>query len=303
MSRIDDLSVQPIDQRLALLGKRQRHLMVWFFLSSIFLVATVAALFLQKEFVYRFFDLSTQVQALDLPYHLRDLVPFESTSDYFFNLLSWFGWLFLKIFTAFTGAFLLVRWIKKIRFFQPRFQSWTQRIIAWLIAFILLWSGLSYVQYNLNDEKAEAYQHWIEYQTNIEESDIAQDVQHAEISRTEKAYVLAQVALLQQPIDRKTADFYVDQLIDAEKNDPTQFNKYGFMHEQLWVMQQQLYGKSITSATQDLDIKAQKAEKISQILRIISLILIIIFISFSSILYLLAQHLKQRRERIVQKLE
>ena len=32
--------------------------MIWFFLSSIFLVATVAALFLQKEFVYRFFDLS-----------------------------------------------------------------------------------------------------------------------------------------------------------------------------------------------------------------------------------------------------
>lgn len=88
-----------------------------------------------------------------------------------------------------------------------------------------------------------------------------------------------------------------------KKKDPTQFKKYGFKHEQLWVMQQQLYGKSITSATQDLDIQAQKAEKISQILRIISLILIIIFISFSSILYLLAQHLKQRRERIVQKLE
>ena len=80
-------------------------------------------------------------------------------------------------------------------------------------------------------------------------------------------------------------------------------NKYGFKHEQLWVMQQQLYGKSITSATHDLDIQAQKAEKISQILRIISLILIIILLIFSVILYLLAHHLKQRRERIVQKLE
>ena len=87
MSPIDDLSVQPIDQRLDILKKRQRHLMIWFFLTSTFGVVIIASLFLQKEFIYRFFDLSVHVQALDLPYHVQELVPFKQPVDYFFNLL------------------------------------------------------------------------------------------------------------------------------------------------------------------------------------------------------------------------
>lgn len=303
MSPINDFSVQPIDQRLDALKKRQRHLMIWFVLACTLVVITVASLFLQKEFIYRFFDLSTHVQALDLPYHVQEFVPFKQPVDYFFNLLSWFGWLFLKILVSFIGAFLLLSWMKKFKFFQQRFQAWTQRILAWIIAFILLWSSLSYIQYDWKDETKQAYQQWMSYENNIVESQIAQDLQQANISSTEKAYVLAQVALLHQPIDRKTANVYVNQLIVTEKNNPIQFKQYDFKPEQLWVMQQQLYGKSITSITQPLDLRAQQAERISQIVNVILLGLIVLVVALSTILYVLAKQLKNRRMRINQKLD
>jgi len=302
LSPINDFSVQPIDQRLDALKKRQRHLMIWFVLACTLVVITVASLFLQKEFIYRFFDLSTHVQALDLPYHVQELVPFKQPVDYFFNLLSWFGWLFLKILVSFIGAFLLLSWMKKFKFFQQRFQAWTQRILAWIIAFILLWSGLSYIQYDWKDETKQAYQQWMSYQNNIVESQIAQDLQQANISSTEKAYVLAQVALLHQPADRKTANVYVNQLIVAEKNNSIQFKQYDFKPEQLWVMQQQLYGKSITSITQPLDLRAQQVERISQIVNVILWGLIVLVIAISTILYVLAKQLKNRHMRINQKL-
>ena len=303
MSPIDDLSVQPIDQRLDILKKRQRHLMIWFFLTSTFGVVIIASLFLQKEFIYRFFDLSVHVQALDLPYHVQELVPFKQPVDYFFNLLSSFGWLFLKILVSFIGAFLLVSWMKKFKFFQQRFQAWTQRILAWVISFILLWSGLSYIQYDWKDETKQAYQQWMSYENNIVESQIAQDLKQANISSTEKAYVLAQVALLHQPVDRKTANVYVNQLIFAEKNNPVQFKEYDFKPEQLWVMQQQLYGKSITALTQPLDLRAQQAERVSQIVNVILWGMIFLVAALSAILYILAKHLKNRRVRITQKLD
>ena len=303
MSPIDDLSVQPIDQRLDILKKRQRNLMIWFFLTSTFGVVIIASLFLQKEFIYRFFDLSVHVQALDLPYHVQELVPFKQPVDYFFNLLSWFGWLFLKILVSFIGAFLLVSWMKKFKFFQQRFQAWTQRILAWVISFILLWSGLSYIQYDWKDETKQAYQQWMSYENNIVESQIAQDLKQANISSTEKAYVLAQVALLHQPVDRKTANVYVNQLIFAEKNNPVQFKEYDFKPEQLWVMQQQLYGKSITALTQPLDLRAQQAERVSQIVNVVLWGMIFLVAALSAILYILAKHLKNRRVRITQKLD
>jgi len=303
LSPIEDFSVQPIDQRLALLKKRQRHLMIWFVLASSLVVVTVASLFLQKEFIYRFFDLSTHVQVLDLPYHVQELIPFKQPADYFFSLLSWFGWLLLKIFVAFIGAFLLVSWVRKFKFFQQRFQAWSQRILAWIIAFILLWSSLSYIQYDWKDETEQAYQQWMSYQSNIVESRIAQDLHQADIAATEKAYVLAQVALLHQPVDRKTANIYVNQLISAEKTNPTQFKSYDFKPEQLWVMQQQLYGKSITSVTQPLDQRAQQAERVSQIINVILWGITILAVAISTILYVLAKNLKNRRVRITQKLD
>lgn len=303
MSSIDEFSVQPIDQRLVVLKKRQRHLMIWFFLSSALVLMIITALFFQKEFVYRFFDLSMHVQTLDLPYHVQDLIPFKQPVDYFFNLLSWFGWLFIKIFVAFIGAFLLLRWAKKLNFFRQRFQAWTLRVVAWIIAFTLLWSGMSYIQYDWQDETEKAYQQWMSYKNNIIQSQIAQDLNKSNASATEKAYVLAQVALLHDPIDRKTANIYVNQLINAERNNPAQFQKYDFKPEQLWVMQQQLYGKSITLMTQPLDLRAQQAERIAQIVNVVLWGLLLVTIAISTVLYFLASHLKSRRNRIAHQLD
>ncbi|MCR4531582.1 hypothetical protein [Acinetobacter venetianus] len=303
MSPIDEFSVQPIDQRLVVLKKRQRHLMIWFFLSSALVLMTITALFFQKEFVYRFFDLSMHVKTLDLPYHVQDLIPFKQPVDYFFNLLSWFGWLFIKIFVAFIGAFLLLRWAKKLNFFRQRFQAWTLRVVAWIIAFTLLWSGMSYIQYDWQDETEKAYQQWMSYKNNIIESQIAQDLNQSNASATEKAYVLAQVALLHDPIDRKTANIYVNQLINAERNNPTEFQKYDFKPEQLWVMQQQLYGKSITLMTQPLDLRAQQAERIARIVNVVLWGLLLVTIAISMVLYFLASHLKSRRNRIAHQLD
>lgn len=303
MSPIDEFSVQPIDQRLDALKKRQRHLMIWFFLTSALAVVTIASLFLQKEFIYRFYDLSIHVQALDLPYHVQELVPFKQPIDYFFNLISWFGWLFLKIFGAFIGAFIVVSLLKKTSFLKRRLQGWTQKILAWVIGFILIWSSLAYIQYDWKDETKQAYQQWMSYENNIAESQIAQDLYQADVSSTEKAYILAQVALLHQPVDRKTANIYVNQLINAEKSNPSQFQEYDFKPEQLWVMQQQLYGKSITSITQPLDLRAQQAEHISMIVNVILWIFTVLMLAMSGIFYLLAKHLKNRRYRIGHKLE
>lgn len=303
MSPIDEFSVQPIDQRLDVLKKRQRHLMIWFVLTSALAVVTIASLFLQKEFIYRFYDLSIHVQALDLPYHVQELVPFKQPIDYFFNLISWFGWLFLKIFGAFIGAFVVVSLLKKISFLKRRLQGWTQKILAWVIGFILIWSSLAYIQYDWKDETKQAYQQWMSYENNIAESQIAQDLYQADVSSTEKAYVLAQVALLHQPVDRKTANIYVNQLIKAEKSNPSQFQEYDFKPEQLWVMQQQLYGKSITSLTQPLDLRAQQAEHISMIVNVILWIFTVLMLAMSGIFYLLAKHIKNRRYRIGHKLE
>lgn len=303
MLPIDEFSVQPIDQRLDVLKKRQRHLMIWFVLTSALAVVTIASLFLQKEFIYRFYDLSIHVQALDLPYHVQELVPFKQPIDYFFNLISWFGWLFLKIFGAFIGAFIVVSLLKKISFLKRRLQGWTQKILAWVIGFILIWSSLAYIQYDWKDETKQAYQQWMSYENNIAESLIAQDLYQADVSSTEKAYILAQVALLHQPVDRKTANIYVNQLINAEKSNPSQFQEYDFKPEQLWVMQQQLYGKSITSITQPLDLRAQQAEHISMIVNVILWIFTVLMLAMSGIFYLLAKHLKNRRYRIGHKLE
>ncbi|ENW07445.1 hypothetical protein [Acinetobacter beijerinckii] len=303
MSPIDEFSVQPIDQRLDVLKKRQRHLMIWFFLTGALAVVTIAFLFLQKEFIYRFYDLSIYVQALDLPYHVQELVPFKQPIDYFFNLISWFGWLFLKIFGAFIGAFVVVSLLKKISFLKRRLQGWTQKILAWVIGFILIWSSLAYIQYDWKDETKQAYQQWMSYENNIAESQIAQDLYQADVSSTEKAYVLAQVALLHQPVDRKTSNIYVNQLIKAEKSNPSKFQEYDFKPEQLWVMQQQLYGKSITSITQPLDLRAQQAERISMIVNVILWIFTVLMLAMCGIFYLLAKHLKNRRYRIGHKLE
>lgn len=55
MSAIDELSVQPIEQRLADLTKRQRHLMIGCGLSAAVFMLSITALFMQQSWIYAFF--------------------------------------------------------------------------------------------------------------------------------------------------------------------------------------------------------------------------------------------------------
>jgi len=38
-----------------------------------------------------------------------NLASIGDSPDYFFSLLSWFGWLIIKIFASFIGAFFVIR--------------------------------------------------------------------------------------------------------------------------------------------------------------------------------------------------
>ena len=127
------MNIQSIQSRLTQLKKRQHRVMLLSLtITGIFIIALVAS-FTQQALVYSFFDLSQQVEQLHIPVAMADQLLLSQQSDYFSNLLSWFGWLFLKIFAAFLGAFIFVRILKKFRFFQLRFRSLILRFLAWLI--------------------------------------------------------------------------------------------------------------------------------------------------------------------------
>ena len=154
MPSLDEYVVQPqhIEQGVVALKQRQRKLSLWCMLSAVLFIASSISYFLQHDFVYSFFGLSTEIQQLHMPMSVdANLASLGHQPDYFLNLLSWFGWLVLKIMVSFIGAFVLVHYARKIHFFYVRFQSFILNFVAWLIAFILLWSGLTYVQYDLKD--------------------------------------------------------------------------------------------------------------------------------------------------------
>ena len=142
MSPINDLSVEPIDQRLQVLKKRQRNIVIGLAVSIVLMVLTIAAFFLQKEFIYRFFDLSLHVQSLDLPYQVQDLVPFKQPVDYFFNLLSCSLWLPLIFYHP---SFSLFKFHQVIfQFFPAKILSHQLFIHKDLIFFLQLFSPIIY---------------------------------------------------------------------------------------------------------------------------------------------------------------
>ena len=193
---------------------------------SLFL-ASVLALFLQHDFVHSFFGVTTELKQVHIPFSVdANLAEFEQHRDYFSHLLSWLGWLILKLSVSFLGSFFVIHFLKKIRFFYVRFHSFILMFVGWIMAFIILWSGLTYLQYDLNDEHA-AYEALIQYDKNIQESELAQYLQHSEVDEPVKAYLLAQTALLHQPVDKDVAIPKVLALVKAEKTDPD-FFEYGF---------------------------------------------------------------------------
>lgn len=304
MPPLDEYAVNPQDikQGVVALKKRQRNLMLLGLTTSTVCIASVIGLFFQQELVYGFFGLSTQLQQLHLPVSVdANLASIGDSPDYFFALLSWFGWLILKIFASFIGAFFLVGLLKKFRFFYVRFQSFILKFVGWLISFIVIWSGLTYWQYDLRNDREDAYQQVVYYDSNINDSEVARYLVDSNIASPVKSYLLAQTALLHKPVDLSAARPYVAQVVEAERQD-NKFEQYGFKPEQIWTMQQQVYGKSLTPVAQSVDRQAQQAEQVSKITNVIIIGIAILFALLSLIIFALANSIKGRSLRIEQRI-
>ena len=305
MPPLDEYAVNPreIEQGVVALKKRQNRLTLLSVTTATVGIASLIGLFLHQELVYGFFGLSTEVQQLHLPVSVdANLASIGDSPDYFFSLLSWFGWLILKLFASFIGAFFVVHFLKKIRYFYVRFQSFVMKFVGWLIAFILIWGGLSYWQHDLNGDHDDAYQKAVYYDSNINDSDIARYLVDSEdIKAPVKSYLLAQTALLHEPADLSAARPHVLRLIEAEKSD-NQFDQYGFKAEQLWTMQQQVYGKTLTPAAESVSTQVQQANQLTDIVQVVISIILAVSVVMSLIFFALANAIKKRSLRIEQRL-
>ena len=301
MSPLDEytLSQQQIEQGVVVLKKRHRNLMLLAMTTSTVFVASVLSIFIQHDLIYSFFGLSTEVKQLHMVPILN--VNVDQPTDYFLSLLSWFGWLVFKIFVSFIGAFFVIHFLKKIKYFYIRFQSFVLKFVGWLIAFILLWSSLTYVQYDGGDKKSHAIEKLVKYESNIQESEIAQYLKNNDVAKPIQDYLLAQTALLYKPADKALAMVFTQRLVNAERSD-VKFLEYGFQPEQIWILQNQLYGKSITSFAKNVDKQATQAELISKYAQILIYAVIVLSFIVSLFLFVLASHLKKRAIRIEQRI-
>lgn len=296
------VQVQQIETGITVLKRRQKKLMFSSIGMSIIFIVSLFTLFVQQDIVLSLFGLSQQVEQLHLPYSIdANLRDFLDQPDYLLNLFSWFGWLVLKVIVAFTGAFIIVSILKKFRFFLIRFQSFVLKFVAWLVAFIILWSGLTYLQYDLKDDEAKQYQAFVHYDKNIQQSDIYQYLQRSNNPEPVQSYVLAQTALLHKPVDRDVAIAYVSKLVQSERTDP-HFLEYGFKPEQIWSMQHQLYGKSVSPIAIGVEPQVVKANRWAEISQFIVAGMVVLSFIVSLFLYLLASRLKKRLVRISQQL-
>lgn len=293
-------AVKDVNLSLTTLLRRQRRL---YLLALVSLSLMVLALFLtviQQQLVLSFWDLSRSVEQLHIPATV-DLTSFQSRElpHYFERFLSWLGWLFVKAIAVLIGGFLLIRLLKHFGYFQRRFKSLVLKFVAWLICCILIWSSLSYIQYRLNATEQQSYYMLLSYDHNIQESVMAQQLAHGRELEAVKAYLLAQTALLHDPVDKAAAQTYMQQLLLSEQSQPY-FASYGFKPEQLWAMQQQLYGKSISPTAQQLDIYALKAEKVSIVVKWLLYAFAVVALISAMLSYLFARNIQQRCLRIQQ---
>ncbi|MBJ9986845.1 hypothetical protein IAE19_15550 [Acinetobacter sp. S40] len=293
-------NVQSIDSRLSQLKTRQHRVILLSLTATVIFMIALAASFTQQTLVYSFFDLSQQIEQLHIPVAIGNELLIHQQPDYFTSLLSWFGWLILKLFVAFFAAFIFVRILKKFKFFQVRFRSLILRFVAWLIGFILIWSGLTYLQYDAKSDESKAYEDLVAYDKTIQQSQIADDLKDSDAPNPVKDYLLAQTALLHRPVDKDAALPYISNLIRSERVDP-HFMEYGFKPEQLWIMQQQIYGKAVTPIAQSVQKQANQAQQLSEIVQLLCWGLSLVAALLAIITYVLAMNLKNRASRIEQK--
>lgn len=305
MPALDEYAIQPqqLKTGVVALQQRQKKLSFLAVLSMTVVLISAIGFFIQQDVIYSFFGLSTEVQQLHMPASVdATLANLGQQPDYFFSLLSWFGWLILKLSVSFMGAFVLVHLLRKIRFFYVRFQSFVLKFVAWLLSFILLWSALSYVQHDRQDDTQQVYAKIVHYENHIQESELARYLQNADMAMPVKAYLLAQTALLHHPADKDAAIPQVLTLVKAEQQDP-EFLQYGFKPEQLWAIQQQVYGKALTPMAQSVQKQVQQAEQLNRLAYYLNFVVMVFMLILSAVLWFLSRHLQQRIQRIQQHLE
>lgn len=305
MKTVEDHPVksEQIATGLNVLQKRQNKLSLMSVLTgSLFLVSFVA-IFIQQDVVYSFFGMTQSVEQLHVPYSIQGIISqYHNQPDYLFNLLGWMGWFILKIFCSMIGAFVVIHFLKKFKFFAIRFQSFILKFVAWLISIILIWSALTYIQYDMSDDDEQDQYELTYYKQHIQESEIAQILNEDNSNNTVKAYVLGQVALLHKPIDKDVATSYVAQLAQAERTQHN-FIEYGFKPEVIWTMQKQVYGQAMTPLAKSIEPKVLKANQLSLLANISLIALSALLFLFSLIFYSISQRLKGRINRIQYQIE
>lgn len=282
--------------RFQQLQKRKSRVELIGIFLTISCFVSVVGIFFQQDLIFHFWGLTDQIKTLHVPASFPDHDLIESSSDYFGSLLSWFIWFIFKCFVAFVGAFYLYRVAKKMQFFKVRFRRFSLKIVGWLVSFMMIWSGLSYVQSWNNDENA-VNQELVSYKQNIQNSQMAQHLTHSNAPQPVKDYLLAQTALLHKPVDKDAAIFYLSQLTRAERQD-AHFMEYGFSPEQLWSMQTQVYGKAVTPFAQSMKPQLNDAQKISVMIDIFLKGLSILLVLSAFIFWLLVWVLNRRIKRL-----
>lgn len=296
------MSIQQIETGIQALKSRRNRIMFFATLSFAILIFSVISLFIQQDFVYQWFGLSEKVQQLHIPVVVENLRASIDQPDYFVNLFAWFGWLFLKLTVSFVGAFFCISILKKISFFRIRFQSFILKLVGWLISFIIIWSVLAYVQYDMKSDDNAQIQDLVTYQQHIQQSQLYRYLQENEPNQTVQAYLLTQAALMHKKDDRGTAVAYNTKLMQAEKTDP-HFLEYGFKPEQLWTIQHQLYAESKTEIAKSVDEKVGQAQVWSERIQYMVAITSVIFAVLSFVLYGLGRRLSSRVDKIRRQLE
>ncbi|MFC4952953.1 hypothetical protein [Acinetobacter puyangensis] len=303
-------NVAPVNQTellsgLSQLKSRRNRMRTYMVLSVTMIIMSLVALFFNQQLIYSFYDISPAVQQLHVPVTAYDVQRrIGDNPDIFGNLLSWVLWLGLKFSCALIGASLFIYYAKKITWFRQKIKGFVKHILAWLISSILIWIGLSWVQSEIipKDRQEARYQEVVEYDNNIQQSRIYRYIAASQLSEPVQDYLLVQTALLHRPIDKNVALAYSTRLIQ-EENRHQNFAEYGFKPEQLWAIQQQIYGKAITPQAKTVQAKVDQANKISHYSQMILSVFLISFAVFALLFYILNRQFNQRIHRIDQQLD
>lgn len=290
--------IQQIEQGLKVLQRRKFNLRASAVVLSTVGVVSLVAVFFQQELVFNLFGVAQQVHQIHLPYMIDgQLREYIHQPDYLMNAFSWLGWLILKLIVSFIGAFIIVSILKKFKFFITRFRSFVLRFVAWLIAFILLWSGLTFIQYDLKDDENSEISAFVQYDRNIQQSELYQYLYRSNIPDPVQSYLLAQTALIHKPTDKVVAMVYAEKLIQAEQTD-IHFLEYGFQPEQLWTIQHQVFNQAISPIAKSVETQVNRARFWSNLIEKFLWIVTAISFVFGLVVYLISNQIGKRLARI-----